>query len=288
MQMDNSSFLMTAKVNSIDRHCQRTNLFLRNQRMPSPPSKLVVVLLLFTVISWQEQLPAAEKREDVAQSPRAVVARWLELHRTGKRDEASALTTGAPNHRADVLLSSKRDTGVRVTRSLGNQRVAAVVTSSRDDDRDAQEVLLFWLVRRDGEWRINKSDSFNRAVVDERLRGFLEAGDVRWHVQRDQLLGEWEAAACMPPGSDGVTACASELQFVNHNRYHLEFWGPGGSDPTYDLQGKWRIANDKIMLSHQDRTYECVVTWLRHDQLAIESADGKIRAVYERAIAAHE
>ena len=256
--------------------------------MPSPPSKLVVVLLLFTVISWQEQLPAAEKREDVAQSPRAVVARWLELHRTGKRDEASALTTGSHNHRADVLLSSKRDTGVRVARSLGNQRVAAVVTSSRGDARDTREVLLFWLVRRDGAWRINKSDSFKRAVVDERLRGFLEAGDVRWHVQRDQLLGSWEADACMPPGSDGVTACGSRLQFVNHNRYRLEFWGPVGPDPEYAMQGKWRIANDKILLPHQDRTYECVVTWLGDDQLAIESADGKIRAVYERTIAAHE
>ena len=256
--------------------------------MPSPPSKFVVVLLLFTVISWQEQLPADEKREDVSQSPRAVVARWLELHRTGKRDEASALTTGSPDHRANVLLSSNRDTGVRVARSLANLRVAAVVTSSRNDAGDTREVLLFWLVRRDGEWRINKSDSFNRAVVDERLRGFLEAGDVRWHVQRDQLLGKWEAAACMPPGSDGVTACASELQFVNDNRYRLEFWGPGGSDPTYDLQGKWRIASDKILLLHQDRNYECVVTWLGDDQLAIESADGEIRAVYERTIAAHE
>lgn len=254
--------------------------------MPSP-SKLVVVLLLFTVISWQEQLPAAEKRENARQSPRAVVARWLELHRTGKRDEASALTTGSPNHRAHLLLSSNRDTGVRVTRSLSNLRVAAVVTSARNV-RDTREVLLFWLLRRDGVWRINKSDSFRRAVVDERLRGFLEAGDVRWHVQRDQLLGSWEASACKPPGSDGVTACASELQFVDHNRYRLEFWGPGGAVPEYDMQGKWRLANDKILLSPQDRTYECVVTWLSDDQLGIESTDGKIRAVYERTIADHE
>ena len=256
--------------------------------MPSPPSKLVVVLLLFTVISWREPLPAAEKREDAAQSPRAVVARWLELHRTGKRDQASALTTGSPNHRADVLLSSKRDTGVRVARSLGNERAAAVVTNSRGDARDAQEVLLFWLVRRDGAWRINKSDSFKRAVVDERLRGFLEAGDVRWHVQRDQLLGSWEAQACLPPGSDGITACASQLQLDKHNRYRLKFWGPGGAVPAYDAQGKWRIASDKILLSRQDRNYESVVTWLGDDQLAIESADGRIRAVYERTIAAHE
>ena len=256
--------------------------------MSSPPSKLVVVLLLFTVISWREPLPAAEKREDAAQSPRAVVARWLELHRTGKRDEALALTTGSPNHRADVLLSSKRDTGVRVARSLGNLRVAAVVTSSRNDARDTREVLLFWLVRRDGAWRINKSGSFKRAVVDDRLRGFLEAGDVRWHVQRDQLLGSWEADACMPPGSDGVTACGSRLQFVDDNRYRLVYWGPGAPDPEDVMQGKWRIANDKILLPHQDRTYECVVTWLGDDQLPIESADGKIRAVYERTIAAHK
>lgn len=255
--------------------------------MPSPPSKLVVVILLFTVISWQEQLPAAEKRE--AQSPRAVVARWLELHRTGKRDEASALTTGAPNHRADVLLSSKRDTGVRVTRSLGNQRVAAVVTSSRDDDRDAQEVLLFWLVRRDGEWRINKSDSFNRAVVDERLRGFLEAGDVRWHVHRDQLLGNWEAGPCTPPGGGGF-ACGSRLQLGDDNRYRLAVDGPGGPVPEYDMQGKWQLANGQIVLSHQDRLYKCRVAWMADNLLVIESPDEKSdvkgRAEYERSDAA--
>ena len=100
----------------------------------------------------KEQLPAKQKRIGAQQSPRAVVAQWLELHRTGKRDSASSLTTGSPKHRADVLLSSKRDTGVRVMRSLGNERVAAVVASSRDDARENPEVFLFWLVRRNDAW----------------------------------------------------------------------------------------------------------------------------------------
>lgn len=130
-------------------------------------------------------------------------------------------------HRAGYLLPSKRDTGVRFERSLGNQRAAAVVTSSLDDSRDGERVLLFWLVRRDGAWRINKSDTAERRVVDERLRGFLEAGDVRWHVRLGELLGHWEAGPCSPPGVGGV-ACGSRLQLSDDNRYRLVAWGPGG------------------------------------------------------------
>ena len=89
----------------------------------------------------------------------------------------------------------------------------------------------------------------------------------------------------MPPGSNGVTACGSKLQFVDDNQYHSVYWGPGEPDPDDVMKGKWRVTNDKILLLHQDRTFECVVTWLGDDQLEIESADGKIRAVYERTLA---
>ena len=74
------------------------------------------------------------------EGPQAVVTRWLELHRMGNRDEASALTTGSDYHRAHVLLTSKRDTSVRIERSLGNERAAAVVTSALDDGRDGERV----------------------------------------------------------------------------------------------------------------------------------------------------
>ena len=253
--------------------------------MPASHTTLVVFVFLLTAISWQDApLSAAQTRDGAAaESPRAVVARWLELHRTGKRDEASALTTGTPDDRADVLLPSTRDTGVCVERSLGNERAAAVVTSSLENARDGERALLFWLVRRDGSWRINKSNSFERRVVDERLRGFLEARDVRWHVQRDQLVGHWKAGPRTPPGGGGL-ACGSRLQLGVDNRYRLVAWGPFGPDPEHDdvMQGVWRLADNRILLSHQDRTYECPVTWMGDNQLEIESADGKIRAVYRR------
>ena len=171
--------------------------------MVASQTTLGVIVFLLTAISWPGTPMADARNPDIVapESPRAVVARWLELHRTGNRDEASALTTGRDDHRADVLLPSKRDTGVRVARSLGNQRAAAVVTSALDEGRDDKRVLLFWLVRREGAWLINKSDSFERRVVDERLRGFLEAGDVRWHVRRVELLGNWVAGACRLPDS---------------------------------------------------------------------------------------
>ncbi len=219
-----------------------------------------------------------------AASPRAVVARWLELHRTGDRDEASALTTGSHRHH----LPSKRDTGVRVDRSLGNQRAAAVVTSSLEDSHDGKRVLLFWLVRRDGAWRINKSETAESRVVDDRLRGFLEAGDVHWHVQRGQLLGHWVAGPGTPPGVRGI-ACGSRLQLSDDNHYRLVAWGPGGPDAESDdvMQGVWRFAGSRILLSHQDRTHKCRVAWMADNLLVIESLDGKGRARFKRTDAAH-
>jgi hypothetical protein len=176
---------------------------------------------------------------------------------------------------------------VRVERSLGNERAAAVVTSSWENARDGERALLFWLVRRDGSWRINKSNSLESRVVDERLRGFLEAGDVCWHVQRHQLVGHWEAGPGTPPGGGGV-ACGSRLQFSDNHRYRLVAWGPGGPDPEYDdvSQGVWRFANGQIRLSHQDRIHECRVAWMANNLLVVESPDGKGRARYERTDAA--
>ena len=240
--------------------------------MPASQATFVAIVFLLTAISSHDVSLADDHPRDAAaaEGPRAVVARWLELHRTGKRDEASALTTGNPYHRADVLLPSKRDTGVRVERSLGNQRAAAVVTGSLDDARDGERVLLFWLVRHDGAWRINKSDTAERRVVDERLRGFLEAGDVRWHVQRGQLVGHWKAGPGTPPG--GGLACGSRLQLSDDDRYRLVTWGPFGPDPEHDdvMQGKWRVANGRILLSHLDRTHECRVAWMADNLLVIE------------------
>ena len=174
--------------------------------------RIPVVVFLLTAISSIGCKRAEAEAPDaaLAETPSGVVARWLQHHQMGDREKASALTTGSRDHYADVLLPSKRDTGVRVARSLGNERAAAVVTTKLDHDDDDERVLLFWLVRRDGVWRINKSDKANRRVVDERLRGFLEAGDVRWYVQRGQLLGRWEAGPCRPPIVSGV-ACGSRL-----------------------------------------------------------------------------
>lgn len=155
--------------------------------MPTSQITPGILLFLLTATLWWDAPLADAQTLDADAGPQAVVARWLELHRAGNRDEASALTTGTQDHRANVLLSSRRAADVRVERSLGNERAAAVVTNALDDSRDGERVLLFWLARRDGAWRINKSDLFERKVVDERLRGFLEAEDVRWHVPRDQL-----------------------------------------------------------------------------------------------------
>lgn len=194
---------------------------LTHRHMPNFRSFFFVVVFVTTISSPDTPLLVGETEVAATlETPRAVVVRWLRLHRTGNSDEAAALTTGTYCHRAATLLPSKRDTGVRVARSLGNERAAAVVTTKLDDSGDQERVLLFWLVRRDGVWRINKSDKESRRVVDERLRGFLEAGDVRWYVRRGQLLGQWETGPCTPPIIGGV-ACGSRLELGDDNRYRL-------------------------------------------------------------------
>lgn len=266
----------------------------RPMRMPSSYIKLTVVLFLSVANPWQCTPNAYTQTPDAAaaEGPRAIVARWLEAHRTGNRDEASALTTGSDYHRAHVLLPSNHDTGVRVTRSLGNERVAAVVTSALDDGRDGKRALLFWLVRRDGAWRINKSDSFELRAVDDRLRGFLEAEDVWWHVERARLVGDWKAGPGRPPGEDRPFACGILLQLHDDNRYRLTFVGPAGPDPEYGMQGEWRVANGQIVLSCQDRLHSCRIVWMTDNSLDIEPLDNKGEvtgcARYERAIAAQD
>ena len=257
--------------------------------MSTSPLKLAVVLFLLVANPWRDTPNAYAQTPDAAAAdgPRAIVARWLEAHRTGNRDEASALTTGSDYHRAHVLLPSNHDTGVRVTRSLGNERVAAVVTSALDDGRDGKRALLFWLVRRDGAWRINKSDSFELRAVDDRLRGFLEAEDVRWHVERAQLVGDWKAGPGRPPGEDRPFACGILLQLHDDNRYRLTFVGPGGPVPEYGMQGEWRVANGQIVLSHQDGLHVCRVVWMADNLLVIAPLDKRGKATgeaqYERA-----
>ena len=169
----------------------------------------------------------------------------------------------------------------------GCRRDPSVVLCPRLPD---ERVLLFWLVRRDGVWRINKSDKESRRVVDERLRGFLEAGDVRWYVQRGQLLGRWEAGPCRPPIIGGV-ACGSRLELGDDNRYRLAAWGPGGpltcsSGDVFEgddvMHGVWRLTTDRILMSHQGQTHECRVVWLADNLLVVQSPDGTDRATYER------
>ena len=245
-------------------------------------SLLLTPLVLVLAALDLETSRAQDGADIMPNEPRIVVARWLELHRTGQREAASALTTGSLDHRANVLLPTTRDTGVRVARSLGNERVAAVVTGSLEDSRDGERVLLFWLVRQDHGWRINKSNSFEKQVVDERLRGFWEAGDARWHVGRDQVIGNWEAGPCYPPGTRGV-ACGRALQLVGDGTYKQLHWGPGGPDLDGVMQGEWRIVDGAIVLSREDQTLECVVTWLDDGQLEIASSDGSAQVTYDRS-----
>jgi hypothetical protein len=63
---------------------------------------------------------------------------------------------------------------------------------------------------------------------------------------------------------------------------------PGGPIPEADKQGKWWVANGQILLSHQNRTHECRVTWMADNLFVIEPLDGKGCARYERTEAAQD
>jgi len=242
---------------------------------------LRAVVFFLVAIFWRTAPPAnAETPEGkTPESPAAVVAHWLELHRTGERGKASDLTTGSIDHRARYLLSSKRDTGVRVYQSLGNHRAAAVTTGAIKPG--SETVLLFWLIRRNDSWLINKSNSAKRSVVDDRLRGFIEAGDVVWHVQPSDLTGHWDAGPCYSPAGGGL-ACGSQLQLGVDKTFQLAIYGPGGLVPASGMKGTWRLADDRIQLSQGDRTHQCKVVWMAKDVLHLKSLDGKDAGQYER------
>jgi len=218
------------------------------------------------------------------ETPRAVVAKWLELHRTGKRDAAALLARDTIDHRARYELSSKRDTGVRVARALGNEQVTAVVTTALPPER--KRVLLFWLQRDNRAWRIAKSYSLPRKTADERLRGFLESGDVRWHVRRQDVVGLWTSGPCTLPG-DRQGGCGSRFQLGKDNRYKLVSWGPAGpqeeEEGDHVVRGRWRMANGAVLLSHNKQTYEYKVYWMADNRLDFRSDDGTLRVEYIRS-----
>ena len=229
-------------------------------------------------------------------SPKHVVARWLELHCAGKRDEAAGLTTGSPDHRAGYSLPTQRnavtdfETGVRAERSLGNDRVAAVITGPLNKKEQSEDVLLFWLVRTQGAWRIRKSGPIDRQLAEERLRGFLEADDVRWHVELDDIQGRWESGPSIPPGFEFV-ACGSQIRLGKDLHYRLSAWGPAGPLTIEEegdvIDGKWQLTNGKISLAHQAQAFECRVAWISENEMVLESLNSKGevtgRTHYERA-----
>jgi len=217
-----------------------------------------------------------------ATSPAAVVSRWLDLHRAKKENEADALTVGNGRHRAKHFLAPS-ETGVRVERSLGNEHAAAVVTTNVETTHKEEEVLLFWLVRREGVWKINKSDIAERSVADEQLRGFFENGDVRWHVRKSDLLSKWESGPSHPPGIGQV--CGSRLILSDDNQYQLGTWGPAA--PRGELgdeveSGTWQLKDGVLLISRAKQTWECPIVWFTPYEFHIESADGKINVDYRR------
>lgn len=270
----------------------RTNADNNPMFMTGFPKFVAAVFLVNVTVWFGFTLVKAETLSSGAvKTPRAVVERWLELHRTGKRDDASMLTTGSRFHRADALLSPSRDEGVRVACAVDNGRAAAVVATRPDDANEGNQGLLFWLVRRDGDWVINKSDIENKQVVKERLRGFLESGDVHWDVQRHQLLGLWEADAGTAPIVVGI-ACGSRIHLDSDNRYQVYAWGPYPPETGFEsdevLRGSWRLDDDRIHMLHQGKVHQSRIVWLMDNLLTLESMTGEGRATYKLKQAASD
>lgn len=256
--------------------------------MPVIANRTGCVLTLLIVSVFLETSIAAAKPPTAGDaSPRGVVTRWLELHRTGMRDAAARLTTGSVAHRAKYELRSTPKMTARVRQSLGSERVAAVITDAVN--KGSEDVALFWLAWRDDRWQIYKSNVLDRHIVDERLRGFIEADDVHWHVTREELLGCWESDACRPPSVDW-TACGSQLLLGDKNLYRMESWGPGGSDPEFNdvMQGTWRQDDGCLVLTHQNATYKCRIEWFDDQLLVINFSEEKGLATYQRMVDACE
>lgn len=256
-----------------------TSADLRSRR-PLSRLRLVLAATLCGLLAMpaRGQDGSGEPKED---TPQAVVARWLELARGGQRQRAERLTTGLSAHRAIHYLPRNEGTVVVPQRSLGNDRSAAVVTNSVKRGAEGDRVFLFWLVRRDGAWKINKSSWELLEKAELQLRGFLEADGVHWHVERADLLGVWESGPGCPPSGGGV-ACGNRLNLGADGRYELSMWGPGGPDPSEIEQGRWRLADGRVLLTVGQQEHHCRIGWWDDDQMVLESSDGKGHADFSR------
>jgi hypothetical protein len=122
--------------------------------------------------------PARELKSDSQvfpkDSPRGVVASWLQLARSNKAREAEALTTKVNDLYVDAeRLKLPQPGDIRVQRSLGSASVAAVLSNTFEDDKGRQRRCLFWLMRRDGRWLIHRSVLDEPDNIHQQLLGFL-------------------------------------------------------------------------------------------------------------------
>lgn len=219
-------------------------------------SKSTVLFLALALIA--AAIHAGETR------PRDVVSKWLELKSQHKRDEAKALTT------ENSILSGVLVSGLKVDRSLSSDHAAAVVTTPLKGKDE--KVLLFWLIKDDDAWRINKSQAITRSVADERLIGFFESGDVHWHVNGSDLVGYWEAGPGYTAGVKGI-CCGTDLRVKVDGGFELLPYGPGG--PLDELKGTWRLTGDKIEMTQGDRKFTSRVTWLGKEGFTLAPVGGK-------------
>jgi hypothetical protein len=230
------------------------------------------------VASAGVQLSESSDMQSQKRDPSAVVTEWLDLVLANHLDDARLLTTKSENLSPCRDLQEMRNKKqLQVERSLGNEAVTVVVTNTvKYPESGRDRALAFWLVQRDGAWRIHRSYFDDPKNIEEQLRGFLMAGNAQWRVMRKDVAGIWLAGPGRPCGV-GSMACGSRLRLADDGSCVLEAWGPGGPDDGMTVQrGTWRLDGDKIIREQNEQRLVSRITWVGHESLILQSGDHEL------------
>ena len=203
-------------------------------------------------------------------SPVEVVKQWLAFHREDNPKGAVGLTTGSHYiHSPKNFAKTKQS-----VRCLGNQHSAAVITNPAEPSQEDPPVLICWLVRPNSSWKIHKSQTLKLSVVNQQLRGYLEAGNVHWNIPPSDLHGAWSTGPCHPPWATGVV-CGNQIDFEK-DTCRLTDWGPAGPPPEEFRNAKphsrWRLWNGNIVFTRPAENDKFVVriAWWEENRLELE------------------
>lgn len=207
--------------------------------------------------------------------PRKVVAEFLRLVKASHQPNADPkdiwnLTTRARNVSWSLtLMDFMEHDQIHPVHQLGNAEQAMVFSAPFKNNSDQERVFYAILLKRDGKWLINEDELSTPEAVKGMVQGFLLNPGVKFHVQPEELIGEWGFP------------CASTLAFRSNGTGVRIIEGPSGV-PERPERFRWEVSGDTLVSHWKDRTETEVITWMMDDAFRTRGKDSETEGSYDR------